>query len=261
MTKLEESRARAIADPAGGTILAVVEITATPERLFRALTSPEVVEWWGQEGLYRTTNWTGDLRVGGRWRASGVGADGAEFAVEGEFVEIDAPRRLSYTWQPSWDPGKTTTVHFRFDPIEGGTRLTLRHDGFSSPESCQGHSRGWPRILDWLSAHAGVRHPNASSHFLIRLLPPRPTFMQTMTTAEREVMREHVQYWEKLLGEGTAVAFGPVGDPSGGWGVGIVEVDDPGAVNALIASDPAKRSGLEFRYEVLPMLRAIVRQR
>jgi len=258
---LEHSKARAIADLAEGTILAVVEIAASPERLFRALTSPEVVEWWGQAGIYRTTDWTGDLRVGGRWRSSGVGADGVEFAVEGEFVEVDPPRRLSYTWQPSWSPGKTTTVHFRFDPIEGGTRLTLRHDGFSAPESCEAHSHGWPRILDWLSAHAGVRPTGAPSHFLIRLLPPRPTFMQTMTTAEREVMRDHGRYWEQLLGEGTAVAFGPVGDPKGGWGIGIVEVDDPGRVNGLIANDPAQRSGMGFAYEVLPILRAIVRSR
>jgi uncharacterized protein YndB with AHSA1/START domain len=254
------ANARSIADVASRTILAVTDVAVPPERLFRALSSPEVAEWWGEEGVYRTTEWSGDVRVGGRWRAVGVGADGTEFSVVGEFVEIDAPRRISFTWQPSWSPGQSTVVHYRLDPIEGGTRLTLRHDGFTSPDACQGHSNGWLRVFGWLSGHVedAARRP---VYFLIRLLPPRPTFMRTMTSAERDLMREHTGYWTKLMQDGTAVAFGPVADPNGGWGVSVVEVNGPGAVSGLIASDPAKLSGLGFRYEVLPMLRAVVRPR
>ncbi len=98
-------------------------------------------------------------------------------------------------------------------------------------------------------------------YFLIRLLPPRPTFMEDMTEEERRVMSEHVAYWTHLLEETVAVAFGPVADPRGGWGVSLVEVADPGVVQTLEANDPLIRSGLGFRYEVLPMLRAVVRAR
>ena len=49
----------------------------------RALASEEIVHWWGADGVYKTTEWTGDVRPGGRWRASGVEADGKPFAVEG----------------------------------------------------------------------------------------------------------------------------------------------------------------------------------
>ncbi|HEY8121456.1 MAG TPA: SRPBCC domain-containing protein [Myxococcota bacterium] len=261
MTRLAGARPRAIADVASGSLHAVVEIETTPERLFAALTSREVVEWWGQEGVYRTTAFRADLRVGGSWRSDGVGADGAPFFVEGEYLAVEAPRRVSFTWRPSWHPGHATTVHYRLDPIDGGTRLTLRHEGFTSDVICEGHAQGWARIFGWLAAHAGARAANAPAYFLIRLLPPRPTFMQTMTSAERDVMRDHVGYWTQLLGEGAAVAFGPVADPSGGWGVSVVEVEHPNEVNGLIANDPAKRSGLGFQYEVLPMLRAIVRPR
>ena len=103
--------------------------------------------------------------------------------------------------------------------------------------------------------------PASRAYFLIRLLPPRPTFMFDMSADERRVMGEHVAYWAKLLGDGVAVAFGPVADPKGGYGVGIVEVDTPDAVKALEANDPAIRGGIGMQYEVLPMLRALVRPR
>lgn len=256
---VKTSKARAIADVETGTLLAVVEIAAPPERIFRALTSREIVEWWGAEGLYRTTEWKGDVRVGGRWRTDGVGADGAPFSVEGEYLEIDPPRTLVHTWQPTWAPGPPTTVRYSLEATADGTRLTLRHHGFTSPDLCRGHSNGWMRVLDWLGAFTGLRPPGASAYFLVRLVPPRPTFMQTMTTRERDVMQEHVGYWAKLLSDGIAVAFGPVADPKGGWGAGIVELENPGAIDALLANDPAKRSEIGFQYEILPMVRAIVR--
>ena len=71
-------------------------------------------------------------------------------------------------------------------------------------------------------------------------------------------MGEHVGYWKKLFDEGVAFAFGPVADPKGVWGVGIVEVEGEAAVKALEKDDPAIQSGLGFRYEALPMPQAMV---
>jgi len=68
-----------------------------------------------------------------------------------------------------------------------------------------------------------------------------------------------VGYWTERLADGMAVAFGPVADPKGGWGVGIVEVDGPETVKTLEANDPVIRSERGFRYEVLPMPLAVVR--
>jgi uncharacterized protein YndB with AHSA1/START domain len=260
MTTKKESRARSVADLAQGSILATVEIAAPPERVFRALASKEIVEWWGAEGVYRTTEWEGDVRGGGRWRSTGVGADGKPFSVQGEYVEIDSPRRLTHTWQPDWDPGSTTRVTYQLEAIEGGTLLTLRHVGFTSRDSCKGHVNGWGMVLAWLAGHVAPRRA-PPSHYLIRLIPPRPTFLQDMTEQERSIMGEHVGYWTRLLADGVAVAFGPVADPQGPWGVGLVEVDGAEALAAIESGDPAMRAGAGFRYEVLPMLRAIVRPR
>ena len=47
-----------------------VQIAAPRERVFRALTDPaQLMQWWGQKGMYHHTRWTADLRPGGAWRS------------------------------------------------------------------------------------------------------------------------------------------------------------------------------------------------
>lgn len=153
-TVATRGEARAVADLSDGMLLATVEIAAPAERVFRALASEELVNWWGSADTYRTTKWTGDLRVGGAWRAEGLGADGKPFSVGGEFVELDPPRKLVQTWRPSWDGGSVTRLTYRLESISGGTRVTVRHEGFAGRrESCEGHAEGWQRVLDWLRAY------------------------------------------------------------------------------------------------------------
>jgi len=94
--------------------------------------------------------------------------------------------------------------------------------------------------------------------FLCRLIPPRPTFAQDMTDAEAMVMRDHVTYWTDLAERGTAIVFGPVADPKGAWGIGILEVEDETEVQSLTAHDPVIRAAIGATYETLPMLRAVI---
>src|SRR5215470_11426243 len=97
MSSVKNSPARAVADLSNGSILASVEIAAPPERVFHALSSKEIVDWWVRPGVFDTREWTGDVRVGGRWQATGV-ARGAPYTLEGEFLEVDPPRKLVQTW-------------------------------------------------------------------------------------------------------------------------------------------------------------------
>ena len=93
--------------------------------------------------------------------------------------------------------------------------------------------------------------------FAFRLLAPRPTFVEDMTDEERAVMAEHVEYWQGLMAAGVAVAFGPVLDPAGPYGLAVVEVPVPERVDEVIAADPAVRSGMKTM--VFPMPGAFVR--
>jgi uncharacterized protein YciI len=77
--------------------------------------------------------------------------------------------------------------------------------------------------------------------------------MQDMNDQESRVMMEHGAYWRRLMDQGKAIIFGPVLDPQGGWGLGVMETADQSELRALFADDPVSRSGLGFRLEVLPM--------
>ena len=80
--------------------------------------------------------------------------------------------------------------------------------------------------------------------------------MADITDAERAIMFQHVNYWNKYLENGTMLVFDPVMDPKGGYGVGIIEVENEEQLQELIAKDPA--NGLNT-YEVHPM-RAVMKQ-
>src|SRR5215470_14638564 len=150
MTETKSGAAKALADLTQGEILATVEIAAPPERVFRALTSDEIVDWWVRPGVFDTREWSGDVRVGGRWRATGM-ARGEPYTLEGEFVEIDPPRKLVHTWHVAGTPAPPTTVTYLLEAITGGTRLTVRHSGFPIGEPMTNISMGWESSLQRLS--------------------------------------------------------------------------------------------------------------
>jgi uncharacterized protein YndB with AHSA1/START domain len=154
MSDSEKGRARAVADLAEGLVLASVEIAAPAKRVFRALSSEEVIHWWVRSGVFDTRKWNGDLRVGGRWSASGV-AMGKPYSLEGEFTVVEAPRKLAHTWKSAGSPEAPTTVRYRLDEVTGGTRITLHHTGFSLPEICMNTAIGWETSFDRLAQVLG----------------------------------------------------------------------------------------------------------
>jgi uncharacterized protein YndB with AHSA1/START domain len=128
--------------------VATVELEAPPERVFQAVASRDIVEWWVRPGVFDTREWSGEVQVGGRWRASGMGR-GGPYVLDGEFLEVDPPGTLAHTWE---GVGPPSTVRYLLEPLpDGGTRLTLRHEGFASREACAGTGAGWETSLDALA--------------------------------------------------------------------------------------------------------------
>ena len=76
-------------------------------------------------------------------------------------------------------------------------------------------------------------------YYALYLLPSRPDFAQTMTEEERAIMGQHVAYWTEKMDHGKVIAFGPVLDPEGIYGLGIVMVDNEEELNSFIKNDPA----------------------
>ena len=93
--------------------------------------------------------------------------------------------------------------------------------------------------------------------FVFRLIPPRDDFAFTMSEDERATMMAHVGYWSSLAQQGTALAFGPVGDPGGSYGIGVILADNEAEAEALRDADPAMLSPHGFRTEIAPMLHLV----
>jgi uncharacterized protein YndB with AHSA1/START domain len=77
--------------------------------------------------------------------------------VRGVIKELVPNRKLRFTW--TWDgedssPGENVTeVTLEFRPTPTGTRLTLRHSGFTDQDSRDKHAHGWSGCTDSLELY------------------------------------------------------------------------------------------------------------
>ena len=87
-------------------------------------------------------------------------------------------------------------------------------------------------------------------YFLLKLIPNRLDFAQTMSEEERNIMSQHVTYWTDYINKGIAIVFGPVLDPAGVYGLGIITVNSEEQLASFIENDPA---GKINKYEFYPI--------
>jgi uncharacterized protein YndB with AHSA1/START domain len=142
----------------GETAMASAEIPAAPDQVLSALVTREVERWWGSADTYRMIGWNADLRAGGRWNVIVRTADGRCLPASGEFLEIEAARRIVQTRRYDWDHPTLgrheTTVAYLLEPIACGTRLTVCHGGFAGLAGAAAeHADGWARVLGWLQRY------------------------------------------------------------------------------------------------------------
>jgi len=126
----------------GDAIEREVRIAASPEIVFEMLTDPEqYVRWKGRKA------WL-DARPGGEFK---VEINDQATAV-GEYVEVDPPRRVVFTWgwegHPVVPPG-SSTVEVTLEPDGEGTLLRLVHRDLPAAEAEQ-HTEGWDMYLSRL---------------------------------------------------------------------------------------------------------------
>jgi uncharacterized protein YndB with AHSA1/START domain len=159
--------ATATITPDNDTVIAEIFVAAPQERVFQAITDPaQSSQWWGKKGMYRVIGGHADVRPGGKWITKGVREDGTPFHVEGEYLEIDPPRLLVHTWNPSYEDLKTTVVRWELEPrtVHGlqqsgphkmgmGTLVKIQHSGFAgNVKAASDHGAGWKRVMGWMQA-------------------------------------------------------------------------------------------------------------
>ena len=92
-------------------------------------------------------------------------------------------------------------------------------------------------------------------YFAMKLIPGRPTFAFDMTPEERAIMQLHVAYWHEWMAKGKILIFGPVMDPNGPYGFGVLQMDNEEEIKSFIAGDPSNTINT---FEYYPM-RAVVK--
>jgi uncharacterized protein YndB with AHSA1/START domain len=100
-----------------------------------------------------------DVVVGGRLRVVMIDAD-VRIEHDGEFLEIDPPGRLAFTWRSPFTGDRPSVVTVELFDADGATRLVLTHRGLPAHER-DSHAGGWGAILDRLGEVAsGTRGGN-----------------------------------------------------------------------------------------------------
>ncbi len=127
-----------------------LELRASPERVWRALTdSDELAGWFSQRAdLTPEPGSEGWLEWDGHGR----------FAVRVEVAE--APSRLAWRWMNGPDAAidaGSTLVEWRLEPTaDGGTLLSLRESGFAGPSNRTDNAVGWLQELAELVAFVAI---------------------------------------------------------------------------------------------------------
>jgi uncharacterized protein YndB with AHSA1/START domain len=124
----------------------------SPDEVFSAWTSPDVLErWWAAGPSWTAAGCEVDPRPGSRYRLRMRNDEsGAVNEVGGEYREVDRPHRLVYTWRWEGD-GHTSLVTVEFHPDGDGTSVVLEHTALESEDSRAQHAAGWQGTLDSLA--------------------------------------------------------------------------------------------------------------
>ena len=123
-----------------------IYIRTTPERLWEAITDPEIRAKYNF-GARQRSDWT----PGSRFEMGHPGSD--ELLGEGVNLKVDPPHRLVQTMVALWsDDAKaegTSRVTWQIEPVGDSCRLLVTHDQMREG-ACEELYGGWPMILSGL---------------------------------------------------------------------------------------------------------------
>lgn len=127
----------------------VTYILSTPQKVFEALTKPEVTNrYWGHENV-------SDWKAGSAWQHVRAN-DERTVKLVGQVVEASPPTRLVITWAaPAQvaDPASHSRVTFSIEEMDAMVRLTVTHDELEAgSEMANTMAKGWPAVLSSLKS-------------------------------------------------------------------------------------------------------------
>lgn len=117
------------------SIMVERELPHPPEKVWRALTQPHLVQEWLMKGDFRPEEGR-SFTLSAAWGA-----------VDGRVRVVEENRSLSYTWDTK---DLRSVVTWTLVPTETGTLLRMEQTGFRPDQRSyfQGARAGWPRFFD-----------------------------------------------------------------------------------------------------------------
>ena len=132
----------------GSKFVYVTYIRTTPEKLWHALTTSEIIQQY-RFGMSVESEW----KAGSTWR---MYADGS-LMDSGEILENVLHKRLVMSWRSEWKPefkaeGNSRCV-FEIEPTGTSAKLTLTHSmGRPNSKFIEAVSEGWPMVISNLKS-------------------------------------------------------------------------------------------------------------
>ena len=137
------------------SVTIIRRIKAPPAKVWAAITEPKLMmQWWGPDAG-PTLRAEADVRPGGRFSVAFRLMNGDEHNPTGIYREVVPEKKLVFTWEAPGMPERESLVTFLLEPIDGGTKLTLRHEHLPE-EVRKSHEQGWTGLLDKLPLFLGV---------------------------------------------------------------------------------------------------------
>ena len=125
-------------------------IKASPERIWEAITTPEIIARY-----FHGARMEDEIKAGGRWIAHSP--DRSQLWNDSPIIEFDPPRRLVHGWRSLYDPESAkeaeSRVTWEIEPNAGGVcKLTVIHDQLEgAPRTAAGvGGAGWMFVLSGL---------------------------------------------------------------------------------------------------------------
>ncbi|VEP16338.1 conserved hypothetical protein [Hyella patelloides LEGE 07179] len=101
-----------------------------PDKVWQALTDCRILNAWMMKNDFEPS-------IGHKFKFESNSLPGIETIIHCEVVELEKPKRLAYTWQDNVT-GEASLVIWTLTPVEGGTRLQLKHQqaGYATTLVC-----------------------------------------------------------------------------------------------------------------------------
>ena len=124
-----------------GKRIAIVEreMSAPPEKLWRALTQPHLIEEWLMKNDFKPA-------AGHKFTLSRQPSPDVNVVIDCEVITVEPNKTLSYRWSAY---GTDTVVTFTLTPTADGTMLRVEQDGFGPDQKAayKGAMASWPHFL------------------------------------------------------------------------------------------------------------------